>query len=335
VGRKFSFVLAALVAAAGVACGLEVLGTYVAPDGVPDAATEDGPVQRADVGVGPTDAGDEGFEIVFDAQPIFDASLDVNPANCLAVCEAGTCNDAGACVFDCNGSGTACPTNQPVVCPPGVPCEVNCGAQGSCNRGVDCSQASRCTVACNGQSSCTDNPVRCSGDSCVVGCSGADSCDRGVVCDAGSCTLGCSGQSSCIGLPVECYGNSCTVQCVGSGACNRGVTCTTKDSCGIKCLGQSSCTDNPVRATATNVSVLCGGDNSCNRGVATAATDSGIICQNDNACGQNGVSCDGGRCQVQCDDTGSTPIKNCCKATTCVTPVTKNGCSFTTTGCPP
>jgi hypothetical protein len=324
-----------------VACGIDAIGTYVSPAPERDAETDSPRLDPRDGStVDALDAREEGFESFLDAEPIFDAALDVNPLNCLKVCEAGTCNDAGACVIRCDGTGTACPSGKQVVCPPGVPCDVRCTAQGSCDRGVDCSQASRCNVLCSGQDSCLENEITCTGDSCVVSCSGQRTCNRSVVCDAGNCILRCTGDDSCLEHPVECYADSCTVQCgitggTGQRSCNRSVTCVAKDECKIGCFTQDSCLENPVRATADRATVTCSGQGSCNRGVVTSAGDSGIVCKNQDSCAVNGVNCDGGNCRAICDSTGGNPIKNCCKATTCVAPRMINGCTFTTAGCPP
>ena len=324
--RRPRIVLAAALGAVLVACGLGAVGTLAgdAGNGGPDGG--DGTA-----GEGGRDASEEGLEVFLDAQPIFDAALDTNPANCLAVCDAGVC-DGGTCVIACRG-GNPCPPDQQVVCPPGVPCEVDCIAANSCNRGVDCTQATRCKIGCIGDNTCAENKVLCTGDSCVVDCKGPTTCNRGVACDAGSCIIRCTGSDSCHENKIECYSDTCSVQCGnGQTACNRGVTCVGQESCTILCNGTNSCAENAVVARAKNVSVTCSAQSSCNRGVEISAGDGGIVCKNDSACAGI-LHCDGGRCQASCSNTQNNAMQLCCKSpTTCSSQATN--CGFTNQGCP-
>jgi hypothetical protein len=340
VRRRTRAVVAAFLGTVVVACGIDAIGTYVTPLVDPDAAA-DGPILERRDGAG-LDATQQDGEILLDGQPIDgpigDGGLDVNPANCLKVCEGGTCNEAGACAITCPGS-PACQPDTRIVCPPGVPCEVSCTAQSACNRGVDCSQASRCAINCTAQDTCNEMPNVCAGDTCTVTCSGQTSCNRSVSCDAGTCAIKCTGNDSCNENTVVCNAaTACTVQCgvggsTGQGACNRSVSCVAKESCSISCLSQDSCAENPVRAIADRAGVVCSGQTSCNRGVFTSAGDSGILCKSQDSCAVNGINCDGGRCRAACEGTGGNPIKNCCKAASCA--VSQVNCTFTATGCPP
>ncbi len=331
-----TFLGAVAVAVGVVACGIDLLGTGGSLDDGEADAGGDAPGSRDAGG----ERGDEGGEIFLDAQP-FDALLDVNPANCYPVCDGGNCNEAGACVFKCNGNDRSCPPNgERIVCPPGVPCEVYCSANNSCDRGVDCSQASRCFVDCNGMGACRGGTVDCAGDSCEVRCRAPGTCDRSVSCDAGSCNLRCTGANACVSPnePVQCFGSSCAVQCGAdgvTGACDRGVVCTASDSCSINCASSNTCRGGVVAAVADKVSVTCNGAGTCDKGVRINAGDGGVTCKGNEACGtasSDGVTCDGGYCHVACDGTGNTAIRNCCNATLCAPP-RANGCSFTANNC--
>lgn len=330
--------VATFLAAVFVACGIDLLGT-APPDGGTDGGGTDGPA--ADGGVRDGTLPDEGGEIYLDAQPIFDALLDVNPENCYPVCDGGNCNDAGACVFKCNGSDPSCPpTGERIVCPPGVPCEVYCTGPGTCDRGVDCTQASRCKIDCNGSNVCKGDTIECTGDSCEVSCRSAGSCDRQVSCDAGDCLLKCTASGACTSAPVTCVSDTCTVQCGGNGvagACDRAVSCAAITSCNVSCNGSGNCTGGVLSAAADRVSVTCQGIGSCDKGVHVTAGDGGVLCKGSSACGTgsaDGVACDGGRCQVACDGTGVTPLRSCCTASLCAPPRTSNGCKITDAGCP-
>ena len=149
------FIVAALAAAA--ACGLDVVGSKSSDDGDVDGgdsatARLDGRPGDATSDILATDATDAEL----------DAGLDVNPANCAARCDGGKC-DGGWCVLDCPTSGSC--QGSPVVCPTGIPCDVHCRGDNSCNRGVDCTRASACAINCTGTPSCQGGPVACSGPS--------------------------------------------------------------------------------------------------------------------------------------------------------------------------
>lgn len=329
--------VATFLGAVFVACGIDLLGTAPVPDGGADGG-EDGPYRDGGRADGPLD---EGGEIYLDAQPISDALLDVNPANCYPVCDGGNCNDAGACVFTCDGTDPSCPpAGERVVCPPGVPCEVYCTGVSTCDRGVDCSQASRCKIDCNGTNVCRGDTIDCTGDSCEVSCRSVNSCNRQVSCDAGSCVIKCTGSGSCTSAPVACNADTCTVECGGeltANACDRAVTCTAKNACNVTCTGTNTCRGAVLSAVADKVDVTCAGSGQCDKGVQINAGDGGVLCKGTSACGTgstDGISCDGGRCQVACDGTGTTAVRSCCSAAICAPPKAANACKFTDAGCP-
>lgn len=119
----------------------------------------------------------------------------------------GQCESDGTCHVRCGddrggGGGTpACP--ERVVCPPGIPCRVDCGGADSCGGGVDCSQATSCGIECTGDGSC-GGALECGGGSCDIRCTQDETCQGGIDC-----------QDSCF----------CSVQCDGEGACQPEATC--------------------------------------------------------------------------------------------------------------
>lgn len=325
--------------AAVVACGLDAAGISVDVgngDAGPDGSI--GPVPPRDGTA--ADATEEGSDIPIDldATPIFDASLDTNPENCAAVCDKGSCDDAGTCVITCDGGAGSCAQNVPVVCPPGVPCQVDCTGSSSCNRGVDCTQASRCTIDCSGPNSCQGGAVACTGDSCRVVCSGQTSCNQGVSCDAGNCILRCTADNACQGNPVTCASDTCIVQCGSSGGggettCNQGVSCRASTDCRVACLADNACQGRVITAQAPVATVTCSGQTTCSLGVSVTSLDGSVVCTDDSLCG-NRIWCDGGRCNAACSNTSSSPIRFCCAPGTACTSNTSNGCDLTKNNCP-
>ena len=160
----------------------------------------------------------------FDGGPVGDAS-----AACLAGCEGGVCQ-GDTCVFPCSDG---CP--DPVVCPPGLPCAVDCVLLGSCSGGVDCAGATTCTVQCSGRESCA-GAVSC-GDAqvCDVDCISRGTCAGGVDCATSDCDVACTGQDSCV-PGVEC-GDACAcdVVCNTAGACEGGTVCPGGCDDGLGC----------------------------------------------------------------------------------------------------
>src|SRR5690606_2407453 len=109
------------------------------------------------IGGNPADAGaDSGTPVT---QP--DADVPMGPcAGC-----PGPCNPFEGCTINC-GPGKCM---SEVVCPPGIPCTVDCQAPGSCSAGIDCTQASECTITCDGNNSCNGS-IACGEGACSVDC---------------------------------------------------------------------------------------------------------------------------------------------------------------------
>jgi len=322
----------AIVGAVAAACGLDLVGSGGVSTPAEDAGHEAGPAVLPD---GATDDGNV-TDLDSGPDPFLDAGLDVSPANCLAVCDGGTC-EGGVCRIACVGSN-AC-ANDRVVCPPGVPCEVNCAGSGACGKGVDCLAASACKVACTGSNACANDAIDCSGTLCQTDCVGSSACASGVRCDAGSCNVQCKGASACGNAPVLCEGATCGVRC-GSGtddsrgACANGVTCSAVNACEISCLSRETCRNSPVVAFAGDAStVKCTAQDTCQGGVNVTAADASIHCQGNNACNNSLLTCDGGNCTMSC--TGNLSPKFCCSdpPSTC-NEVEMAGCNIGNTGCP-
>ena len=132
--RRIFFLFAS--AALATACGLSAVGLLQEEpiDGGPSEAgvlPDGAPITDGEVPLG--DAGDAGSK---------DSAVDANPANCVAGCDGGSC-DGGTCVFSCGVNGCQ---GAPVVCPPGIPCAVECSGEGACNKGVDCAEDRKSVV---------------------------------------------------------------------------------------------------------------------------------------------------------------------------------------------
>ena len=238
---RIAFVV--VLVGAGFACGLDVLGGGPSDD-VNDGGQE---ASTLDQSRPETDAREDVNEVELDGgldgEPPFD--LDAAQQKCLGLCEAGTC-EAGTCNIDCSGSA-AC-AGSAVVCPPGIPCGVNCAGSNACTEGVDCTGSTACNVVCNGSNACTNAAVACSGSRCSVVCNGSGSCSQGIVCDAGRCDLACRGSASCANAPVTCTSNVCNVRCGDGGddgrqVCAQGVSCTARYACNVDCISRESCTN--------------------------------------------------------------------------------------------
>ena len=331
------FVTCAVAAALGGACGLGILG--VAPDG---DASEGGLLEGGALDGAQDGAQDDGSSVPLDdgAVPIFDAALDVNPLNCLLGCEGGTAGtmgcDAGTCVIRCDNNECQ---NEPVVCPPGIPCAIDCAGQNSCKGGLDCTQASRCAVGCTGQGSCQNNPIDCTGDSCSITCTGqANACNVPIRCDAGDCLIRCLENDTCQNNPIGCTSDSCRILCgssknKGTRACGGPINCAATTSCDIQCRANDSCQNGAITAIAgKRADVACLEDRSCNGGILIEAADAGVVCHGPDAC-QGRTTCDGGKCAAECFKTNNQNQQFCCYAATCVATNTMM-CTFTDGGCP-
>src|SRR5262245_56376963 len=77
-----------------------------------------------------SDAASDGASGAPDAERPIDASPPPDADPCVAACAGGTCV-AGVCVVTCEPVDS-CP--ERIVCPPGLPCRVDCIGRGSCGQ---------------------------------------------------------------------------------------------------------------------------------------------------------------------------------------------------------
>jgi hypothetical protein len=171
----------------------------------------------------------------------------------------GRCQE-GTCHFDCDAQGSC--SDEQVICPPGVPCEVRCG-DGACYQNVICAVGSECNVRCEGEGSC-ERQVICEGE-CQVTCSGRDSCRSGIGGAVALLELECSGVRSCAGT-VSCEGQDCRLSCSGRESCGRVRTIAVDNN--VACSGAGSCAGD----------LLCSGE-TCDIRCADDACESGIDCR--------------------------------------------------------
>lgn len=309
-GRVALVTLGAVVVTAGgfvAACGLDRIGAR--PDLTDSASGDAGAAGGGDAGHwADARGGDEG------AAP---------SPRCDAVCDAGRCDDAGACVVDCSARD-ACPGG--VVCPVGVPCKVTCG-DFACGGGVDCGESAACEVACAGDHAC-DAPVRCGGATCDVRCAGPNSCADVVYCDAGArCAVACTAFGACAG-GVRARAEDAVVRCTAMNACSGRVACGAPGSCVVECAGYGACNGAVDANGARSTDVRCNAPDSCGSGVHARSDLSAIACSGQFSCPRP-VTCDGGRCALDCSN--SRGCQFCCAAATC----DAGGASWVTSGaCP-
>jgi hypothetical protein len=199
----------ALVAAIGFACSNYGEEDEITPP-VRDSGLEDG--------------GD-------DAGPAGDASdAAVDPA-CGAGCVGtGRSCDAGACVVTCppGGAGTCMNT---VVCPPGVPCVVDCADLKACE-GTSCGDASACTFNCPSRDACRYTSCG-SAKTCSYACRNENSC-RAISCGmAESCVIDCADAGEACKENIDCPNradSTCDVRC-GTQGCGSNIECCADAGC--------------------------------------------------------------------------------------------------------
>src|SRR5262245_12286415 len=177
------------------------------------------------------DHGDASAAVGVDAMSLWDGtpSIDASPA-CLAAGCPGTCDQTGACLILCGGSGGDLlpegggpPPCGAVTCPAGVPCHVQCVGRDACDQPIDCSQAASCVIECNDERTCASQ-LTCGAGLCEVQCGGKDSCGGGVDCPSACfCDVSCQGESSCSQQTVCPPGCDNDPDCKTTGAgCDNG-----------------------------------------------------------------------------------------------------------------
>lgn len=275
------------------------------PEGQPDASVSDANTSDAN------------------APDANDASADAGGKTCADLCKGpgASCLPDGTCVL---GGASA----SEIVCPEGIPCQVNCPGLSDCSGGVDCGKATRCDVRCAGSSSCSNNGVRCAGKTCEVTCSGNNACKAGVECNATDhCGVHCTGSDACSSGIVKCTSpnGDCELECgtaSSARSCNTGVACTAGTTCKVLCLGKDSCRETRTVATADTVEVTCN-ENACMSGVSTSGKSAKVICGSGRSC-EGHIQCNSAACVATCE---SDEERHCCGGTSICT---TNGCSSST-----
>jgi hypothetical protein len=239
--------VAALVLASTPACGR--IGYDKVATSVPDAGTSDG---TPDGGIDAPMGGTGGTAGTGGASGSAGASGAAGSAGVGGAGGSGGGSGTGGTAGTGGAGGSACPTecdggcangvchmtidNAPtgIVCPAGMPCQVDCGAASSCNLAIDCTAGTACTVNCGRDRSCA-GVIDCGPGPCAVTCSGSRACGQKVQCNnASDCDVACSGPNSCP-WPVVCGTARCTLSCQGTKSCAGGVDCTQACACDAQC----------------------------------------------------------------------------------------------------
>jgi len=146
---------------------------------------------------------DQGYCVLLGSgSALQDAATDTTPADAV-VCPQGCSCDVSTSTCMIVGTG-----GQPVTCPSGWNCQIDCVGGDACGD-ITCTMAASCSVSCVGGGACgaiTCGPGKCDtmctgGGACgMIDCSSSCRCD--VECLAGSCQ-----QISC---PMTPQGQYCT-----------------------------------------------------------------------------------------------------------------------------
>ncbi len=140
-----------------------------------------------------------------------DAGIDVDAGfTCPTVCTR--CNGE-VCVFDCPSPQCT----DPIVCPSGLACRVNCRDDKGCDvQVVDCTRAKKCVIDCDGnKDTCNDMKINAGTASLCIMCKGSQAaCDQVSCSGTGGCTRICSG-----GVGGSCTTATCSGTCSGGSSC--------------------------------------------------------------------------------------------------------------------
>jgi hypothetical protein len=117
--------------------------------------------------------------------------LQPSATTCPGTCTGGCFDDV--CYITCDEDQEC---NQPINCPPGLPCQVTCNGLEACRHQVHCDDDYPCSVSCTGDAACKGAELFCGS---------ASACE--VLCGAS--------PEACQGLEVHCGGGICNMQCVG------------------------------------------------------------------------------------------------------------------------
>lgn len=198
-----------------------------------DVTTTDGGGTDAPMAAEVTPPGPDGGDSAADAGAV-DASL------CAQRCtmEGGICEPGADGGEQCS---VYCNTTNPctaVVCPPGIPCFVDCTGENACSGGIDCSGASSCSIACGASSNC--GTISCGGDDCRILCQTVNGCTGNIECTAvQSCDIQCAAAGTCAGTITSGAQNT-MVACSQPGTCAGTIVCG-GSQCSVDCDTPTSC----------------------------------------------------------------------------------------------
>ena len=183
--------------------GVIVACSFHGPDSLGgDASPQrlDGAV-RGDASLGdgaPPPSDGRPVDAMADARPV-DAARDATASDPCTANAAACANAGGMCV---GGTCTiTVATNVPgkITCPAGMPCDVECLADGACQSGIDCTMATTCLIDCLGNNTCVTGRLDGSTQTSVL-CRGLNSCDNdGLTApnSSGSCVAHCCAVGTC------------------------------------------------------------------------------------------------------------------------------------------
>jgi len=187
---------------------------------------------------------------------LVDGPKDAPPTTCPAICNGGCAS--GVCRVIGGAGDVVCPPTMPctidcteqkaclgaVICGDGA-CEILCGGgdySGQCEA-IDCSTASSCLIHCMSSGNCTDTITCGPGTSCVVECLGGGACQGAIDCQADECDIRCLGSGSCQDT-ITCGSGRCSVTCGDGnedGQCMQTIDCSASCACDVACIGLGSC----------------------------------------------------------------------------------------------
>jgi hypothetical protein len=250
------------------------------------------------------------------------------------VCDPGDCREAGGqcdgetCVIDCDEDTIVC-NDEPLECPDGANCEVNCVDEDTCLDQIICPNGGDCTINCSEAGTCAEQ-IDCGGSvNCAINCDEDDSCAGGfaVLADRAALTLICRGAGSCSGDTIECGTAGCllacdgddtcdgtmqlqgrlsVLDCNGTRACSGRADCSgDEEGCQINCRGADSCLQDMTcgeLGRARDCAITCLGPRSCNGNVTCLGDECELACDNDGCAGDVSCGSGTGSCAISCDN---------------------------------
>lgn len=171
-----------------------------AADARGDASTDDAADEQGDADASETQSSDGSMTGAIDVQMLdapMETTLDVQLADapadagfdaCPTACNGG-CGDGATCTISITSFMTG-----PLICPPGLGCQVLCMGTQVCTQAITCAAGQPCRVSCRGNEACSSTSIdQGSASSLCVEClaSGNPGCNS-VTC-TGFCGLHCVG----------------------------------------------------------------------------------------------------------------------------------------------